>query len=84
MLYLPKTTQKELCKTELLVGFVVAVVLSFWFSMWTGFFHTAQQKAAKCYSGAPTEHELRVKDATSYTASPSLHHHQAFYIFCES
>lgn len=69
MLYLPKTTQKELRKTGLLGGFVVAVVLSFWVFMWTCLFHAAQEKAARSYFGASTERQLRVKDATSCTAS---------------
>lgn len=64
MPYLAMTTQKELCKVGLLGFFSFSFLTLTWLS------HAAWKKAAECYLGASVECQLRIKDATSCSASP--------------
>lgn len=68
MLYLAMTTQKKLCKVGLLRVFVV--VFSFSFLTLTWLLYAAWRKAAERSSGASGECQLRIKAATSCSASP--------------
>lgn len=76
MLYLPKTTQKEICKTGLLGGFVVAVVYNP-FGFLCG--HNFSVLPNRTLPSTALEHQMNVSSEQRMLPAalpvPFLHHH---------